>query len=274
MKIAIGQLLVEGAEPIRNFERAKKMVVEAAAQQVDLIVFPETIDFGWTHPLSLEESDSIPGVGSRFFCELATEFKVWICVGLTEKEGFVNYNTAILIDRGGHIIGKHRKINLLEVEFPYYAVGKSLQVYDTEFGRIGLNICADNYIDSLSIGHALGQMGAQIILSPSSWTVDYSLTEEDDPYQEKWIKPLSVLARTYDLVVVGATCVGYIVGGPYEGRKMVGRSVAVDKNGIVAEGAYNEFAGTSILFEVQLSETKRKGTQIGDFLKKQGIKFY
>jgi predicted amidohydrolase len=86
-----------------------------------------------------------------------------------------------LIDREGNIIGKHRKINLLTVEFPYYEIGQSLHVCDTEFGKIGLNICADNYNDALHIGHALACMGAQLILAPSSWTVDFSITEAKIP---------------------------------------------------------------------------------------------
>ena len=55
-----------------------------------------------------------------------------------------------------------------------------------EIGKIGINICADNYLNGIQIGHVLARMGAEIIL-PSSWTVDYSLTEEDDPYNDKWL---------------------------------------------------------------------------------------
>jgi predicted amidohydrolase len=274
MKIAMGQLLVEGTEPLRNLERAGKMIALAAGKNADLIILPETMDFAWTHPDALNESQPIPSKYSRFFCDLAIKFNIWICVGLTEKTAQGNYNSALLINRQGEIIGKHRKINLLEVEFPYYLVGQSLNVYDTEFGKIGLNICADNYIDSLSIGHTLAQMGAQLILSPSSWTVDHHITEEDEPYHEKWVKPLSVLASTYDLTVVSTTSVGYIVGGPYEGKKMVGRSIAIDASGIIAEGEYNEFAGDLKVFDVELKPHTIKGTQIGAHLKNKGIKFY
>jgi predicted amidohydrolase len=270
----MGQLLVEGTEPVRNLERAQKMIAQAAGKNTDLILLPETMDFGWTHPDALKESLPVPGQYSDFFCGLAAAHNIWICVGLTEKTDKGNYNTALLINRRGEIVGRHRKINLLEVEFPYYEVGQSLQVYDTEFGKIGLNICADNYIESLSIGHALAQMGAQLILSPSSWTVDHHITEEEEPYHEKWVKPLSVLASLYDLAVVSTTSVGYIVGGPYEGKKMVGRSIALDSSGTIAEGEYNEFAGDLKTFEITIKERARKGTQNGAYLKSKGVKFY
>ena len=67
IKIAKCQLLVEGGEPKRNLQRAKKYVEIAAREGSDLILFPECIDFGWTHPSALEESKKIPGEYSNFF---------------------------------------------------------------------------------------------------------------------------------------------------------------------------------------------------------------
>lgn len=273
MKLGLAQLLVEGTEPERNFERAEKLIKQAAENKCDIVLLPETIDFAWTHPNSLTEAQPISGKFSDFFCELAARFNIWICVGLTEKSETSNYNTALLIDRNGVIKAKHRKINLLRVEFPFYAVGQSLHVIDTEFGKIGLNICADNYNEALYIGHSLAAMGAQLILSPSSWTVDYSVTETDNPYNDKWLKPFSTLATLYNMVVASATSVGYIVGGPYEGKKMIGCSLCVGKDGIIAQGMKNEFSGQLVVAEFDMPERKEKGTEIGEMLKAKGYRF-
>ncbi len=273
MRLALGQLLVEGGEPERNFERAKKMIRQASEKKADFILLPETIDFSWTHPSSLKEAESIPGKFSNIFCEMAARYSIHICVGLTEKTTSNHYNTAILINEKGEIYGKHRKINLLEVEFPYYKIGQKLEVFDTPFGKIGLNICADNYGDALHIGHTLARMGAQLILSPSSWTVDYHITENDDPYYDKWFKPFHTLASYYNLIIASTTSVGYIVGGPYEGKKMIGCSLIVDKNGLIAQGKKNEFAGDLIIVDIELPERKEKGIQIGKMLSKKGYKF-
>jgi predicted amidohydrolase len=147
-------------------------------------------------------------------------------------------------------------------------------VFDTPFGKIGLNICADNYLDSLDIGHSLARMGAQIILAPSSWTVDYSITEAEDPYHDKWIKPLSVLAKAHDIVIASSTSVGYIVGGPYEGKKMVGCSLCIGAKGILARGNFNEFSSDLVIVDFQIPVQKRKGVEIGASLSNQGFKFY
>ncbi len=268
MRLALAQILVEGGEPWRNFERAEKKIKEAKEQQADIVLLPETLDLAWTHPSSFNEAEPIPGKFSDFFCSLAAQHKIWLCLGLTELEGDKRFNTALLINDQGEIIGKHRKINLLTVEFNYYEIGQSLNVYNTPFGKIGLNVCADNYLDALDIGHTLARMGAQLILSPSSWTVDFSVTEAEDPYRDKWIKPLSVLAQTHGLVIASATSVGYIVGGPYEGKKMVGCSLCIDKDGIMARGEFNEFAGDLVMVEFEMPERKLKGVEIGPLIYK------
>jgi len=273
MRLALGQLLVEGGEPERNFERAEKMIQKASIEKADFILLPETIDFAWTHPSSLNEAQKIPGKFSDLFCEFAKKYNIHICVGLTEKTETKHFNSALLINNDGEIYGKHHKINLLEVEFPFYEIGQKLEVFETPFGKIGLNICADNYHDALHIGHTLARMGAQLILSPSSWTVDYHITEQDDPYHDKWFKPFHTLASYYNLIVASTTSVGYIVGGPYEGKKMIGCSLVVDKDGLIAQGKKNEFAGDLIIVDINLPQRKEKGTQIGKMLVDKGYKF-
>ena len=148
-----------------------------------------------------------------------------------------------------------------------------MSVVETPFGTIGVNICADNYMDGLAIGHTLARMGAQVILSPSSWTVDYFKTEEDDPYGEKWIKPYTILSELYGLAIIGTTSVGVIVGGPYEGKKSIGCSLAVGREGIVARGDFNEFAGELVIAEFSVPIRPEKGTAIGESLKKKDFKF-
>lgn len=270
IKIGMGQLLVEGGEPERNLQRAAQMVREAKEKACDLVLLPECLDLAWTHPSAASEAQPIPGPHSDKLCQNAKENNIYVCAGLTEKHKAQIYNSAILIDSHGEIILKYRKINVLDVGQQYYSIGDSLSVVKTPLGIIGVNICSDNYWEGICLGHSLARMGAQIILSPSSWTVDYSLTEGEDPYGEKWIKPYSTLAKFYNLVIVGTTSVGVIVGGPYEGRKMVGCSLAVGSSSIITRGKYNEFASELIITEFQVPERKEKGTSIGKMLEKQG----
>ncbi len=270
IRIGMAQMLVEGGEPQRNLERALQNIAQASEKKCDIVLLPEVLDLGWTHPSAKNEAETILGNRSNQICKEARDKKIYVCCGLTEKSGDQVYNTALFINPNGQIIYKYHKINLLVVEQEYYSIGKQLSVLDTPFGLIGINICADNYNDSLEIGHTLARMGAQIILSPSAWTIEHYQTETDNPYKEKWFKPYHTLASLYNMLIVGATSVGYIVGGPYEGKKMVGCSIAVNKDGIVARGTYNEFAGELIVFDAKIPQRKEKGTEIGLMLKEKG----
>lgn len=271
MRIGMAQLLVEGGEPDRNLGRAQILIEKGVENGADLILLPETLDLAWTHPSALEEAESIPGKRSDFFCALAIKHNIWLCLGLTERNNDKIYNTAILIDNNGKIVHKYSKINLLEVEFPFYTPGQNLGVVDTYFGKIGINICADNYFDSLHLAHSLARMNAQIILSPSSWTVDYNMTEDMHPYHEKWINPLTSIAKLYEIPFISTTSVGYIVGGPYEGKKMVGCSLAIDKYGNYTEGEYNEFASDIKVIDIELGTLPYKGVQYGKMCNKKTI---
>ena len=271
LKIGMGQLLVEGGEPDRNLKRAGKMLEEAAEKSCRLVLLPECLDFAWTHPSAKTEAQPIPGPYSDILCKLAKTYNLYLCAGLTERSEDKIYNTAIFISPEGNILLKYRKINVLTVAQDIYSIGETLSVVKTPFGVVGVNICSDNYIDSLDIGHTLARMGAQIILSPSSWTVDYSIVEGDILYGKKWLKPYQTLAVAHDLIVVSATAVGVIVGGVYEGKKMVGCSLAVNKDGIVAEGKYNEFTGQLVIADITIPPPRVLGTAIGESLKMRGL---
>ena len=52
-------------------------------------------------------------------------------------------------------------------------------------------------------------------------------------YKKKWLNQYLSLSKVFDIPVISTTSVGYIVGGPYEGKKMVGCSLATDKNKII-----------------------------------------
>lgn len=271
-KIALCQLLIEGGEPERNFERAEEILKNAKKQNADIALLPECMDFGWTHPSGLINAETIPGKYSSKIQELAKKNDIFICAGLTERGTYKkNFNTAILVDNLGDIILKYRKINILEEAFDYYDIGDKLGVVQTKFGKIGINICSDNYRNSIDIGFVLGRMGANIILSPSSWTVDHNINENNDPYLKKWEEPFSIISDIFKIPVISTTSVGYIVGGPFEGKKMVGCSIATNENGLIIKSDFNEFASDVKFVDIEIKDSALKGTQIGKIIREKGF---
>ena len=87
-------------------------------------------------------------------------------------------------------------------------------------------------------------------------------------------KPFSLLAKTFQIYVASATGVGYIVGGPYEGKKMIGCSLLACPDGSFQEAVCNEFAGNVLYVDIPVEQkTKYKGVQIGRRVKELGFDY-
>ncbi|MDH5687640.1 MAG: carbon-nitrogen hydrolase family protein, partial [Candidatus Bathyarchaeota archaeon] len=66
--LAMGQMLVEGGKIEKNIERAEEMIREASRRDCEIIVLPECLDAGWTHPSARKLAEEIPGETSKRFC--------------------------------------------------------------------------------------------------------------------------------------------------------------------------------------------------------------
>jgi predicted amidohydrolase len=142
---------------------------------------------------------------------------------------------------------------------------------ETELGTLGISICADNFPNSLAIGHVLARMGAQLILSPSAWAVDADHDHRAEPYGKLWRGAYGELGRLYDLPVIGVSNVGWLTDGPWKGRKAIGCSLATDHSGKpIAEGPYGESAEALIVVDVQPRFSHSTGTNISDDLAGRG----
>jgi len=269
--LAMGQMRVEGGEVERNLARAEAMIRDAAAQGAGIVVLPECLDVGWTHPKARTLARPIPGPYADRLCAAAREADIHVVAGLTERAGDRVYNAAVLIAPDGRILLKHRKINILSIAQDVYALGDRLGVAETPLGTIGINICADNFPTSLALGHSLARMGAQMILSPSAWAVDADHDNETDPYGATWRESYTTLAGLYDMAVVGVSNVGRITAGPWAGRQCIGCSLAIGPEAaILAAAPYGRDAESLTLVPIPLRPRTAVGTDIAAMLKDEG----
>lgn len=271
VRLALGQMLVEGGRREANLRRAVEMIGEAARNECRIVVLPECLDLGWTHPSARTLADPIPGATSGAVCQAAADHGVYVVAGITERATDRVYNSAVFVDPEGDILAVHRKINLLDIEQDLYAIGNRLAVSDTPLGKIGVNICADNFPDSLALGHSLARMGAQMLLSPCAWAVPADHDPVREPYGDLWKRAYVPLARLYEMPVVGVSNVGRVAAGPWEGRKCIGCSLAVAGDGeILVQGSYGESAAELISISVCPSSRRARGTSIAAMLREKG----
>ena len=106
--------------------------------------------------------------GRANYTVLAKKYNTYLCVGLCEKEGENLYDSVILIDSKGKILLKHRKINILsELMTPAYTPGENINAVQTEYGKIGLLICADTFKEDI-IGK-MAELKPDLLLVPYGW---------------------------------------------------------------------------------------------------------
>ena len=270
-KLGMAQMLVEGGAVEQNLARATRMIEQAAEQGCRVVVLPECLDLGWTDPSARNLAQAIPGPNSEALCRAARRAKIYVAAGLTERDGDQIYNAAILISPEGEILLKHRKINIMDIAQDLYATGDCLGVARTPLGTIGLNICADNFPNSLVIGHSLARMGAQILLSPSAWAMPANHDNDQEPYGDLWRGSYTTLTNLYDMTIVGVSNVGWLRGGPWQGYKCIGCSLAVGPGGtILSQGSYGESAEELIVVPIELVEPDVTGTNIAEALARKG----
>ncbi len=269
--LGMAQMLVEGGNLHANLARAEGMIARAASEGCAAVVLPECLDAGWTHPSAVELAAPIPGPTSDRLADAAREAGVYVVAGLTERADERIYNASVLISPAGEVLLRHRKINILEIAQDLYCIGDSLSVAETALGTIGIPICADDFASSLVFAHSLARMGAQMILSPCAWAMPAAHDNEAQPYGETWLTSFGELARLYDVTVVGVSNVGWITGGPWEGRKCIGCSLAMGPGGAtLLHAPYGVDAEGLFVVEIDPHTPIARGTAIAGALKARG----
>lgn len=133
----------------------------AASFQPDIVCLPET--------LTRDKPELVPGPTTRRLSKWARENSCYvICPITTRSEGKI-FNSAILIDRQGNILGRYDKIHPTEGELDNsICPGKIYPpVFQTDFGIIGIQICFD--VNWHAQWRRLKEKGADIIFFPSAF---------------------------------------------------------------------------------------------------------
>ena len=142
-----------------------ELVQAKVAAGADVILLPEGITVVGTGKKYAEVAESIPGPTTTKLGELARAKKAYVVAGIIEREGIALYNTAVLIDRAGEVMGRYRKVYLPREEIEGgLTPGSDYPTFATDFGRVGVMICWDlQYADP---ARALARRGAELLLVP------------------------------------------------------------------------------------------------------------
>jgi N-carbamoylputrescine amidase len=229
VRIAICQILVIDSDREGNFRRIEYALEQAAARQAQVAIFPESSILGWENPEAHRLAEPIPGRDSARIGALAQKYGVMIAIGLDEKEGDELYDSAILVDKSGKLLWKHRKINVLPfLMTPPYSQGRAddIGVVETEFGRIAVLICADTFTDAFV--ERLKRLKPDLMLVPYGWAATNDKWPEHSKDLEQLVTQRAAQVRC---PMAGVDLVGEMTHGPWAGWTYGGSSFVADGEG-------------------------------------------
>ena len=143
-------------------EKVIKAIEKCGQEGIRLAVFPETFIpnypyFAWVQPPAViaelhgklyEQAVDIPGPVTDAVCSAVKKSGTVVVLGVNERDGGSLYNTQIIFDSDGSLLGKRRKImpTFHERMIWGWGDGSGLRVFETAVGRIGALICWEHFM--------------------------------------------------------------------------------------------------------------------------------
>jgi N-carbamoylputrescine amidase len=158
-------------------QKHEKMIDEAADKGAQILCLQELF-FGPYFPAEQDQkwygvAEQIPGPLSNRMQKKAKEHRIVLIVPMYEEElPGVYYNTAVIFDADGKMLGKYRKNHIPHLkegffEKFYFKPGNlGYPVFDTKYAKVGVYICYDRHFPEGA--RILGLNGAEIVFNPSA----------------------------------------------------------------------------------------------------------
>ncbi len=161
IRAAAVQIAPDFERPGGTLDRVCAAIDEAAAQGVQLIVFPETfvpyypyfsfvrppVASGADHMRLYEQAVVVPGPVTQAVSERARRHAMVVVLGVNERDHGSLYNTQLVFDVDGRLVLKRRKITPTFHERMIWGQGDGagLKVAHTGIARVGALACWEHY---------------------------------------------------------------------------------------------------------------------------------
>lgn len=230
VRIAAAQVLTNDGDVGGNIKRISDAVAAAATKGAELVAFPETSVGGWMW--NAVPAPPIPGNWTQAIGALARKHGVWLLMGMTETADNHLYDTAVLFDRDGAVQLKHRKNNIVcHEQGCTYTPGHGVTTVETEWGRVGVLICADTFNETLVA--QMGSLHPDLVIVPHGFQAPPKSNHGGTHCGQLLLNQVSVTAKRVGAPVVGVNNVGAVSvpGNTLVGNTYCGWSNWADKHG-------------------------------------------
>src|SRR3989344_1136375 len=218
--IAIGLVQMRMSdEPERNLGKAIALIKKAAGKGADIVCIPElfmTPYFPREPPTKVAFPktyfETLPGLASNALSKAARECGVSIIGGsVFEKAGRELYNTSMVFDERGRMLGSYRKMHVPQDEYffekEYFSPGnRGFSVFKTRNAAIGALICYDQWFPEAA--RILALKGAQIIFYPTAIGTVRGVSQSEGNWHAAWENVMRGHAIANNVVVAAANRAG------------------------------------------------------------------
>ena len=260
VKVAAVQMICQTVAE-ENIEKAERLIKEAAECGANIILLPELFERQYfcqerryeyyEFAKTIDQNDAV-----KALMPVAKKLNVVLPLSIYERDGNSLYNTVVMIDADGSMLGIYRKTHIPDDHFYqekfYFTPGNTgFKVWDTKYGKVGVGICWDQWFPETARSMAL--MGAEMLLYPTAIGSEPIL---DVDSSEHWRRVMQGHAAANLMPVIAANRIGTESvlpckenGGQESSLKFYGSSFITDNTGkIIADAGrdkeeiiYSEF---------------------------------
>ncbi|NHJ41342.1 MAG: carbon-nitrogen hydrolase family protein [Asgard group archaeon] len=142
LTIAVIQIELELGNIKRNFDHTLPLIEQAIKKGAQLIVLPELFSSGYFINKEIWDfAENTKGPTARYLENISKKYSIYIGAGFVETDGKNIYDSFMMTNPNGKIIGIVRKN---KAEAYVFKRKKANHIIQTPFGKIGVGICADS----------------------------------------------------------------------------------------------------------------------------------
>jgi N-carbamoylputrescine amidase len=175
--LIVGAVQMSCSESIKaNLDKLERHVREAARRGAKLVVLQELFEGPY---FCIDADNKHNALAKPFkanttvsrFASLAKELGVVLPVSFFEEDGSRRFNSLVMIDADGKVLGLYRKSHIPNApgysEKFYFANGDTgFMVHDTAVGKVGAGICWDQWFPEAA--RCMVLKGAEILIYPTA----------------------------------------------------------------------------------------------------------
>ncbi len=225
-----------------NVARAEKLVREAASQGANVILLQELFETPYFckdhNPKYFDLARAIDGHPTvARFVKIAKELQVVLPLSVFERANNAYYNTLVMVDADGQVLGAYRKSHIPEGpgyhEKFYFSPGDTgFKVWPTRFGTLGVAVCWDQWFPEGA--RAMALLGAELLFYPTAIGSEPQDTSIDS--KDHWQRTMQGHAAANLMPLIASNRIGDEQGERFS-MTFYGSSFIADHTGAIVRQA-------------------------------------